>query len=64
MAAPQDRTLAAPSARACRLSEEGITVTTFALGEPSLDEVFLALTGHTTHNGHTTHDTASEANVT
>jgi ABC-2 type transport system ATP-binding protein len=47
-----------------QLSDEGITVTTFALGEPSLDEVFLALTGHTTHNGHTTHDTASEANVT
>jgi ABC-2 type transport system ATP-binding protein len=41
-----------------QLSDEGITVTTFALGEPSLDEVFLALTGHTTHN------TASEANVT
>jgi ABC-2 type transport system ATP-binding protein len=41
-----------------QLSHEGITVTTFALGEPSLDEVFLALTGHTTRNN------ASEANVT
>ncbi|MGW0044288.1 ATP-binding cassette domain-containing protein [Rhodococcus sp. NPDC003348] len=27
------------------LNEAGITVTTFALGQPSLDEVFLALTG-------------------
>jgi ABC-2 type transport system ATP-binding protein len=41
-----------------QLSHKGITVTTFALGQPSLDEVFLTLTGHTTHN------TASEANVT
>jgi daunorubicin/doxorubicin transport system ATP-binding protein len=31
-----------------RLSREGIAVTTFALGQPSLDEVFLALTGHHT----------------
>jgi ABC-2 type transport system ATP-binding protein len=29
-----------------RLSEEGIAVTDFAFGQPSLDEVFLALTGH------------------
>jgi ABC-2 type transport system ATP-binding protein len=28
-----------------RLAREGIPVTTFALGQPSLDEVFLALTG-------------------
>ena len=28
------------------LSRAGITVTDFALGQPSLDEVFLALTGH------------------
>ncbi|MFD1814028.1 ATP-binding cassette domain-containing protein [Rhodococcus gannanensis] len=28
------------------LNEAGIAVTTFALGQPSLDEVFLALTGH------------------
>jgi daunorubicin/doxorubicin transport system ATP-binding protein len=40
-----------------QLSRAGITVTTFALGQPSLDEVFLALTGHTTH------DKASEANI-
>jgi ABC-2 type transport system ATP-binding protein len=30
------------------LSREGIKVTGFALGQPSLDEVFLALTGHAT----------------
>ena len=28
------------------LSRSGVTVTDFALGQPSLDEVFLALTGH------------------
>ena len=28
------------------LSRAGIEVTAFALGQPSLDEVFLALTGH------------------
>jgi ABC-2 type transport system ATP-binding protein len=28
------------------LSRSGVEVTTFALGQPSLDEVFLALTGH------------------
>nr|WP_274524490.1 ATP-binding cassette domain-containing protein [Micromonospora trifolii] len=31
-----------------RLAGRGISVTDFALGQPSLDEVFLALTGHTT----------------
>jgi ABC-2 type transport system ATP-binding protein len=31
-----------------QLSREGIAVTAFALGQPSLDEVFLALTGHPT----------------
>jgi ABC-2 type transport system ATP-binding protein len=30
-----------------RLAREGITVDTFSLGQPSLDEVFLALTGKT-----------------
>ena len=29
------------------LGEAGIAVTELALGQPSLDEVFLALTGHT-----------------
>ena len=29
-----------------QLARSGIKVTTFALGQPSLDEVFLALTGH------------------
>jgi ABC-2 type transport system ATP-binding protein len=39
------------------LAWEGIPVTTFALGQPSLDEVFLALTGHTVQG------TASEADL-
>jgi ABC-2 type transport system ATP-binding protein len=30
------------------LSHAGVVITDFALGQPSLDEVFLALTGHTT----------------
>ncbi|MFW6088759.1 MAG: ATP-binding cassette domain-containing protein [Gemmatimonadota bacterium] len=37
---------AAPAIAA--LTEAGITVTDFSLGRPSLDEVFFALTGHTT----------------
>jgi len=35
------------------LSREGIKVTGFALGQPSLDEVFLALTGHVTESRET-----------
>jgi len=37
------------------LSHAGVAVTQFALGQPSLDEVFLALTGHPTQP-----DTATE----
>jgi ABC-2 type transport system ATP-binding protein len=33
------------------LARSGITVDNFSLGQPSLDEVFLALTGHDTGNG-------------
>jgi len=33
------------------LARQGIGITTFALGQPSLDEVFLALTGHGTASG-------------
>src|SRR5215218_5824302 len=33
------------------LSRAGITVTDFALGQPTLDEVFLALTGHPAEEG-------------
>ncbi|MGX1476056.1 UNVERIFIED_CONTAM: ABC-2 type transport system ATP-binding protein [Streptomyces canus] len=32
------------------LARTGITVDNFSLGQPSLDEVFLALTGHDTHD--------------
>ncbi|MDO0913392.1 ATP-binding cassette domain-containing protein [Streptomyces sp. DT2A-34] len=34
------------------LARTGITVDNFSLGQPSLDEVFLALTGHDTHDTH------------
>ncbi|MFE3291226.1 ATP-binding cassette domain-containing protein [Rhodococcus sp. NPDC059234] len=43
------------------LHDAGIEVTTFALGQPSLDEVFLALTGHPAESDapQTTRETAS-----
>ncbi len=44
------------------LDDENLAVTTFALGQPSLDEVFLALTGHgaeTTTDSDTLEGTAS-----
>ncbi|MEV8594334.1 ATP-binding cassette domain-containing protein [Streptomyces sp. NPDC052012] len=48
-AANQD-TAAEQAARALNeLAAAGITVDNFSLGQPSLDEVFLALTGHDTH---------------
>lgn len=40
------------------LSVAGIEVTNFALGQPSLDEVFLALTGHPAEEDQTTEDAA------
>jgi ABC-2 type transport system ATP-binding protein len=42
-----DRVSQAPA----ELSRAGITTTDFALGQPSLDEVFLALTGHPAEGG-------------
>ena len=41
------------------LGRAGITVGEFALGQPSLDEVFLALTGHGGTISHGTQETAS-----
>jgi ABC-2 type transport system ATP-binding protein len=41
------------------LARAGITVSEFALGQPSLDEVFLALTGHSGTVNHGTQETAS-----
>jgi ABC-2 type transport system ATP-binding protein len=47
-AAAGDTAAAEQSARAlAELAAAGITVDTFSLGQPSLDEVFLALTDHT-----------------
>ena len=50
---PDTAALSAPSAEADKaaeavgeLSRSGIAVATFSLGQPTLDEVFLALTGH------------------
>jgi ABC-2 type transport system ATP-binding protein len=40
------------------LTRAGITVTEFALGQPSLDEVFLALTGHPAEEHDVTEDAA------
>jgi len=39
------------AAALAELDRAGVAVTTFSLGQPSLDEVFLALTGHTARNG-------------
>jgi ABC-2 type transport system ATP-binding protein len=50
-------TAAEQAARALgELTRAGITVDNFSLGQPSLDEVFLALTGHDTHDADGTHD--------
>jgi len=47
--AASDDTAAGQAARALgELARSGITVDNFSLGQPSLDEVFLALTGHDT----------------
>ena len=40
------------------LSRAGLGVTDFTLGQPSLDEVFLALTGHPADEAMTTEDAA------
>jgi ABC-2 type transport system ATP-binding protein len=42
-----------------QLARSGIAVTGFALGQPSLDEVFLALTGHPTDTGGATEEEAA-----
>ena len=41
------------------LNRSGVTVTQFALGQPSLDEVFLALTGHPADGDDTSEDAAA-----
>lgn len=42
------------------LLREGIATTEFALGQPTLDEVFLALTGHSTETTGTTDETSTK----
>ncbi|MFF7793566.1 ATP-binding cassette domain-containing protein [Streptomyces sp. NPDC007991] len=50
-AAASDDNAAEQASRALgELARAGITVDNFSLGQPSLDEVFLALTGHDTHD--------------
>jgi ABC-2 type transport system ATP-binding protein len=48
------------AAALAELAGAGVTVDEFALGQPSLDEVFLALTGHPAENDdvETTEDAA------
>jgi ABC-2 type transport system ATP-binding protein len=49
--AASDDSAAQQASRALgELAHAGITVDNFSLGQPSLDEVFLALTGHDTHD--------------
>ncbi len=49
--AASDDSAAGQASRALgELARAGITVDNFSLGQPSLDEVFLALTGHDTHD--------------
>jgi ABC-2 type transport system ATP-binding protein len=55
-AADPDRVVHALAA----LSRAGVAVTDFTLGQPSLDEVFLALTGHPTQDDATTDATTKE----
>ncbi|MEG8276348.1 ATP-binding cassette domain-containing protein [Streptomyces sp. AHA2] len=51
LAAAGDDSAAEQASRALgELARAGITVDNFSLGQPSLDEVFLALTGHDTHD--------------
>ncbi len=55
--AASDDTAAEQAARALNeLARAGVTVDNFSLGQPSLDEVFLALTGHDTHDSDHTDD--------
>ncbi|GGT82938.1 ATP-binding cassette domain-containing protein [Streptomyces coeruleorubidus] len=55
--AASDDSAAQQASRALsELSQAGITVDNFSLGQPSLDEVFLALTGHDTHDSNSTDD--------
>ena len=61
---PDPAALSAPSTNAdqaaealAELSRSGITVAAFSLGQPTLDEVFLALTGHPAEQ----HETPDEA---
>ncbi|MGC9410237.1 ATP-binding cassette domain-containing protein [Streptomyces sp. DZ1-3] len=52
LAAASGDTAADQAAKALgELARAGITVDSFSLGQPSLDEVFLALTGHSTGSG-------------
>ncbi|MFE9771256.1 ATP-binding cassette domain-containing protein [Streptomyces sp. NPDC005931] len=54
--AASDDTAAEQAARALgELARAGVTVDNFSLGQPSLDEVFLALTGHDTHASDSAH---------
>jgi ABC-2 type transport system ATP-binding protein len=64
---PEPGTLSVPSADAKRaaeavgeLSRSGIGIATFSLGQPTLDEVFLALTGHAAGRDGTTDEETTQ----
>jgi ABC-2 type transport system ATP-binding protein len=64
---PDAAALSAPSADADRaaeavgeLSQSGIGIATFSLGQPTLDEVFLALTGHAAERNGTTDEETTQ----
>ncbi|MFF7894679.1 ATP-binding cassette domain-containing protein [Streptomyces sp. NPDC007907] len=60
--AASDDSAAEQAARALNaLARAGITVDNFSLGQPSLDEVFLALTGHDTHDSAGSADSADRS---
>ncbi|GAA2251359.1 ATP-binding cassette domain-containing protein [Streptomyces indiaensis] len=60
--AASDDSASEQAARALNaLARAGITVDNFSLGQPSLDEVFLALTGHDTHDSAGSADSADRS---
>jgi ABC-2 type transport system ATP-binding protein len=67
---PDPAALSAPCADAARaaaavgeLARAGVRVADFSVGQPSLDEVFLALTGHTAHEDGDDQDVVDEERV-
>ncbi len=47
------------AAAVAELSRAGIGIATFSLGQPTIDEVFLALTGHPAEQNEATNDSTA-----